>query len=107
MRDVAQKNVLIPIGSKVKVELLSVSEELPEESESGPETEAPLTDDPQILLVKRGPAVEEMFIKRERASSSGGKRTRKRKRKRKRTKRKKRRKRKKGTKRRKKRTRRR
>jgi len=86
------------------------SEELPEESESGPETEAPLMDDPQILLVKRGPVVEEMFLKREkreRTSSYGGKRTRKRKRKRKRTKRKKRRKRKKGTKRRKKRTRRR
>lgn len=86
------------------------SEELPEESESGPETEAPLADYPQILMVKRGPedaGSVDMFIKRERASSSGGKRTRKRKRKRKRTKRKKRRKRKKGTKRRKKRTRRR
>ena len=31
------------------------SEELPEESESGPETEAPLADYPQILMVKRGP----------------------------------------------------
>ena len=87
------------------------SEELPEESESGPETEAPLADYPQILMVKRGPedaaGPVDMFINRERAAASGGKRTRKRKRKRKRTKRKKRRKRKKGTKRRKKRTRRR
>ena len=86
------------------------SEELPEESESGPETEAPLMDDPQILMVKRGPenaaGPVDMFINRERIAA-GGKRTRKRKRKRKRTKRKKRRKRKKGTKRRKKRTRRR
>ena len=86
------------------------SEELPEESESGPEKEARLAD-PQILMVKRGPedaaGPVDMFINRERAAASGGKRTRKRKRKRKRTKRKKRRKRKKGTKRRKKRTRRR
>ena len=84
--------------------------ELPEESESGPETEAPLADYPQILMVKRGPedaaGTSDMFINRQ-IIAAGGKRSRKRKRKRKRTKRKKRRKRKKGTKRRKKRTRRR
>ena len=85
--------------------------ELPVIEEIGPETEAPLADYPQILMVKRGPedaaGPVDMFINRERAAAAGGKRTRKRKRKRKRTKRKKRRKRKKGTKRRKKRTRRR
>ena len=82
-------------------------DKLPVESDSGPETEAPRADYPQILMVKRGHAgTAEMFLNRERIAG-GGKRSRKRKRKRKRTKRKKRRKRKKGTKRRKKRTRRR